>query len=95
MAKAGMDEYKFPDEVEDKEPELKVELPEDDFNIEIEDTDTVVGDGWNPAELGSTIISGNGLGFARSVQLKIYNNSGFPWSVDGITYKYSPRSIKT
>jgi len=65
------------------------------FNIEIEDTDTVVGDGWNPAELGSTIISGNGLGFARSVQLKIYNNSGFPWSVDGITYKYSPRSIKT
>lgn len=47
MAKAGMDEYKFPDEIEDKDPELKVELPEDDFKIEIED-DTP------PADRGKT-----------------------------------------
>ena len=37
MATFEKNEYKFPDEIEDKEPELKVELPEDDFKIEIED----------------------------------------------------------
>ena len=37
MATFEKNEFKFPDEIEEKEPELKVELPEDDFKIEIED----------------------------------------------------------
>jgi hypothetical protein len=50
--------------------------------------------GWNPTELGSVQVKGISLGFARSVQMRVSNNSGQPWSIDGVAYKYSPRSIK-
>lgn len=64
------------------------------FTIPIDSTVGPGDGGWNPAELGSTLIKGTSLGYARSVQLKVSNNQGLPWSIDGITYKYSPRSIK-
>ena len=37
MATFEKNEFKFPDELDDKEPEFKVELPDDDVKIEIED----------------------------------------------------------
>lgn len=48
---------------------------------------------WNDPDLGSIGVNAHSLGYAKSVQLKIYSNSALPWCVNSIAYKYNPRGV--
>lgn len=52
------------------------------------------GGSWVQPDLGSDLVKGNNLGLANSVQLKI-SGTGTRWGVNGVTYKYNPRRVRT
>jgi len=52
-----------------------------------------VGSNWTP-NYGSAVVRGNGLGLARSVQLRVAGKGGHFWGLNGLTFKYNPRGVK-
>lgn len=51
------------------------------------------GSTWGAANVGSQIITGRGIGLARSVQLEFSGQPGVAWGVNSFTIKYNPRKV--
>lgn len=49
---------------------------------------------WGEPEFGASHLFADSLGLARSVRLKISNNSTSPWAVYSIVYRFNPRKNK-
>ena len=58
------------------------------------DPNTTTSNTWGEPEFGASHLYSDSLGLARSVKLKVSNNSTSPWAVYSVVYRYNPRKNK-
>jgi hypothetical protein len=48
---------------------------------------------WSTGAVSSVIKTGKNLGMAKTVQLKFTGQSGQPWGINSIGYKFNSRRV--
>lgn len=66
-----------------------------DFQLTFSGTSFSGGyESWVQPDLGSDLVKGTNLGLANAVQLKVSGVGGQAWGVNGITFKFNPRTSR-